>query len=145
MTTKPPKVFADLRKRLATLGKARILVGVLGDAASRAHPNGHGQTVGQIAAANHYGTSTAPARPFLTQTARTRDADIRRVVGKALKLEDPAAAADLIGAYVVGLVQETISDGVPPPNAPETIARKGSSTPLIDTGILRQSISYEVR
>ena len=31
------------------------------------------------------------------------------------------------------------------PNAPSTIAKKGSSTPLIDTGALLNSITYEVR
>lgn len=31
------------------------------------------------------------------------------------------------------------------PNAPSTIARKGSSTPLVDTGSLLQSITYAVR
>ena len=31
------------------------------------------------------------------------------------------------------------------PNAPSTIARKGSSTPLIDTGSMLGSITYEVR
>jgi len=32
-----------------------------------------------------------------------------------------------------------------PPNAPSTIARKGSSQPLIDTGNLRKSIIYVIR
>lgn len=32
-----------------------------------------------------------------------------------------------------------------PPNAPETIQRKGSDNPLIDTGTLRKSIIYVVR
>ena len=31
------------------------------------------------------------------------------------------------------------------PNAPYTVAKKGSSTPLIDSGQLRQSISWEVK
>ena len=34
---------------------------------------------------------------------------------------------------------------IPPPNAPSTVARKGSSATLIDTGALRQAISYVVR
>jgi hypothetical protein len=51
----------------------------------------------------------------------------------------------LIGMRVVGDIQDRISDGIPPPNSPITIARKGSSKPLIDSGQLRQSISFEVR
>ncbi len=38
-----------------------------------------------------------------------------------------------------------IAAGVPPPNAPSTIARKGSSLPLVDTGSMMGSITYAVR
>ena len=41
-------------------------------------------------------------------------------------------------------VQEKVLDVKQPPNAPRTIARKGSANPLIDTGHLRQSITHEV-
>ena len=34
---------------------------------------------------------------------------------------------------------------IPPPNAPSTIAKKGSSATLIDSGALRQAITYVVR
>lgn len=34
---------------------------------------------------------------------------------------------------------------IPPPNAPATVARKGSSATLIDTGALRDAITYIVR
>ena len=33
---------------------------------------------------------------------------------------------------------------IPPPNAPATIARKGSSATLIDTGALRDSIDFQI-
>lgn len=124
----------------------KVMVGIQGENAARVHPNGGGQTVGEIALANHYGTSNAPARPFLTVTLARRKADISRVFAAAVKSgRTPQEIGDLVGLYVVGAVQETISDGVPPPNAPSTIERKGSSTPLIDTGILRQSINHEVK
>jgi len=38
-----------------------------------------------------------------------------------------------------------IAGGVPPPNAPSTIAKKGSSLPLVDTGSMMGSITYAVR
>jgi hypothetical protein len=34
---------------------------------------------------------------------------------------------------------------IPPPNAPSTIAKKKSSTPLVDTGQLRRAITSDVR
>lgn len=48
------------------------------------------------------------------------------------------------GARAASVSQEAISEGIAPPNAPSTVARKGSSTPLVDTGRLRQSITYVV-
>ena len=47
-----------------------------------------------------------------------------------------------VGSYAVAVCQEHISAGIDPPNAESTIAKKGSSTPLVDNGTLRQSITY---
>ena len=129
----------SLKEYVAKLPTKRTLrVGVLDENAASVHPNSNGETVGNIAARNHYGAPGVPARPFLSITLAKNRAKIAKA-GEML-LDNP----DLLGAYVVGLVQETIADGVPPPNSPATIAAKGSDTPLIDTGILRQSITYEV-
>jgi hypothetical protein len=49
-------------------------------------------------------------------------------------------ALDQIGIYGIKLVVEKIDSQIPPPNAPATIAKKGSSTPLIDTGQMRQTL-----
>lgn len=48
----------------------------------------------------------------------------------------------LIGSAVTRLVQKRLTDIRTPPNAPETIKKKKSSNPLIDTGQLRQSITH---
>lgn len=51
------------------------------------------------------------------------------------------------GMYAVSAVQKKFTDGSLAPNAPSTIRRKRkhSTMPLIDTGILRQSITFVVR
>ena len=59
-------------------------------------------------------------------------ASARRVLGIA----GEKARADIINR---------INKGIPPPNQPQTIARKGSSKPLIDTKQMANSITYEVR
>ena len=51
---------------------------------------------------------------------------------------------------LIGLEQETetkktITDMKTPENAPSTIAKKGSSNPLIDTGEMRSKVSHEVK
>ena len=50
------------------------------------------------------------------------------------------------GAFLEGRIKEKITEGDPdwPPLRPETIKRKGSSKPLIDTGKLRASITHKV-
>lgn len=49
-----------------------------------------------------------------------------------------------LGEYAVGLIQEYLTKLKDPPNHPATIANKKSSNPLIDTGQLRDSITYRV-
>lgn len=56
----------------------------------------------------------------------------------------PEQAYELIGLRFVGQMQQRIADGIEPPNAASTIAKKGSSKPLIDTGQLRSSITYVI-
>ena len=49
-----------------------------------------------------------------------------------------------IGVFQKGLIQEKIKSGDFEPNAPSTIAKKGSDKPLIDTGTMRQSVNFAV-
>ena len=57
---------------------------------------------------------------------------------------EPARMLEQLGAMAVGEVQKYVTELDTPPNAPSTIRQKGSSNPLINTGALRQSITYEV-
>lgn len=43
------------------------------------------------------------------------------------------------------MIQKEIVNGDFVPNSPETIKRKGSDKPLIDTGRMRQSINYVIQ
>lgn len=52
----------------------------------------------------------------------------------------PEVAGERIALAFEGSMKQRISRGVPPPNAPSTIAKKRSSKPLIDTGQLRNAI-----
>ncbi len=50
-----------------------------------------------------------------------------------------------VGAVMVGHIQEKISSNIPPKNAKSTIRQKKSSKTLIGkTGLLRESIDFEV-
>jgi len=51
---------------------------------------------------------------------------------------------DAAGSVSAGIVKQQITDLRSPPNAQSTIERKGSSNPLIDTGLMRQTVTYKV-
>jgi hypothetical protein len=121
-----------------------IKVGVIGD-------SGHseGLTVVDIATFHEFGTETVPQRSFVRSTV---DANIDQIRAKQKDLIDAVLfrGADLrrelglIGLDLQGKMQKRIKDRIPPPNAESTIRAKGSDVPLIDTGQLWRSISYEV-
>lgn len=88
-----------------------------------------------------------PERSFIRGTVDSKMNDIKSkgetLLGKVIHLELPVSVFfDTLGEYVVGLVQEYMTDLKSPPNHPATIANKGSSNPLISTGRLRQSITF---
>ena len=53
-------------------------------------------------------------------------------------------ALNRFGLKCVGDIQRRIVAHIPPPLAKSTVKRKGSSTPLVDTGQLKASITHEV-
>lgn len=134
---------ADLGKRAreGSTGQRSAYVGVTGKA---------GSELVVIAAANEYGTEDGriPSRPFL-RNALNRPELAKFVAGQAklymggkVTLDE---ALNKIGAYTTGLVQRSIGSNTPPPNAPSTVAQKGSNRTLINTGRLRQSMTWVIR
>ena len=56
----------------------------------------------------------------------------------------PRAVLTIIGMTVRTDIQRKIRSGPFEPNAPSTVARKGSSKPLIDTGTMRRAVEYKL-
>lgn len=90
-----------------------------------------------------------PQRSFIRSAYDENESDIKHnadiVVANILEgnmLRNQAL--DILGNYMQGLIQRKMVEGPFVPNSPMTIARKGSSRPLIDTGRLRQSIRYKI-
>ena len=118
------------------------------EAVTVSYPNG--TRVVDVAVGNEYGTDNVPARPFMGLSS----ADINNQCAPIL---DQSAAAlnnnntqqydqllDAAGSVAAGIVKQQITDLRSPPNAQSTIERKGSSNPLIDTGLMRQTVTYKV-
>lgn len=74
------------------------------------------------------------SQEFIAQTLTSQMALV--VAGKLT----PEVAAQRIALAFEGSMKQRISRGIPPPNAESTKAKKGSSTPLIDKGQLRNAI-----
>jgi len=118
-------------------------VGVIGSAAARVEGE---VTVGDIATWAEYGTVTAPVRSWLRGWIEENEAAVMAVYRAEMRAvidleRTPEQASARLGAWIVGSIQQRIASGIAPPNASATIARKGSSTPLIDTGLFRSSIT----
>jgi hypothetical protein len=71
-----------------------------------------------------------------------RDAARRSLAGDLGAIEQ---GLNLAGLVLVGAIQDKIVAGPFEPLRPATIRRKGSSRPLIDTGQMRQAVSYVIR
>lgn len=106
-----------------------------------------GTLISMVAAANHFGTDTIPARPFLDVGVEKAIPEINKEIEEGIEdiiegKSDMDKVLNRIGLIAVGYVQQEITDIRTPPNSPETIKRKKSSNPLIDTGNMRQSTTY---
>lgn len=147
------KMLAELR----ALGQKTVRVGILDEAPKRAG-SGEGKakssgraTLLGVAAVHEFGAPAAgiPSRSFIRATVDVKRAEIEKVQADlaaqvaAGKIDGRTALARL-GAFVQGLVQARIAEGIGPALKPATIRRKKSSKPLIDTGQLRSSVTYKV-
>lgn len=109
-----------------------------------------GGEVAEYAAFNEYGTQTIPPRPFMRTSLkrnRRRWSNLFAMAMSATTRRDDAGAIRALhftGTTAVADTQETLRKGPWIPNADSTIARKGSSRPLVDTGQLVQSIRYRL-
>lgn len=136
-----------IRRFAKALAGGAVTIGIHEAEASKQH-EGEGATIGEIATYHEFGLGV-PRRSFLAGWVDESQDKIVKVIvrgGQALasrKLTMPQLL-EQTGAWAVGSVQERMANNIPPPLAPETIARKGSSVALIDTGQLRSSISYQI-
>lgn len=142
-----PKAHATHAVPPARKGKGRGKAKAKGP---RKHPGRtRSVTVLDVANWNEYGTGRIPPRSFIHASLDGEAARFRvlerelgeQVVRGKITMK---RALSLLGLQGVGVITARIARGIPPPNAASTIARKKSSKPLVDTGQLRKSVTYEV-
>ncbi len=141
MSIKDTNNTDKLLKQLQSLFNKEIIVGLHGDV---------GGDVLSRGIYNEFGTKNIPERSFIRAGYDSEKKNIindaekltRKVVAMEIK---PNAAANLLGDATKGRIQEFAIDLRNPPNAQNTIDKKGSSNPLVDTGQMIGAIDYKVK
>lgn len=112
----------------------------------RISPRRGAKFVAQAAFWNEFGTATAPERPYfrtmiaeksprwgesMAYLARVHNYDARKILTN-------------MGIGIQGQLVDSIRGWDDPPNAPLTVAIKGFNKPLVDEGIMQNSVDFEV-
>ena len=139
VTSEGKKFFAEIEK----LKKLQVRVGF-----QRGNSKANEADIVDVAAWNELGTKHIPARPFMRMSVDDNQSAINQMCQSQIKrLKSGATAEDILtklGVMQKGLIQKKISDGDFVPNADSTVKRKKSSRPLVDTGLMRSSVSFTI-
>lgn len=143
--------YKALKKRIEQLNDkdSFTTVGFLADNTKDGRDDG--PTNLEVAVFNEFGTRDMPARPFMRTTFDTNE---KAYEGLAGKMVDKVVRGELTVKQVLGLIGAKVSadiknaitqgPGIPPPNSPVTVLKKGSSRPLIDSGQMADAITWQV-
>ena len=108
-------------------------------------------TVKQVAAENEFGVSEKriPPRPFMKKSTpgliKILSTFFRRrmtLLNRGLSSLDESVKE--VAPLLADVVKKTITDLNTPANAPLTVFLKGSNNPLVDKGLMRQTVTYDV-
>lgn len=159
--------YEALLDMLGDMGEAAVFVGILQDKGGEMDEDGN-ITLAGYAAVNEFGTTNAgrnrnitiPERSFLRSTvdvnAQVYSVELQAAGASAVDAVVATRSADQglaaldkalgrLGIRATRDVQQTIRDLRTPANAKSTLQRKyPGDNPLIDTGRMRQSISFAV-
>lgn len=137
-----------LEAKIATLRGLGVVVGVTAKTNGRSGEFSNAE----LAAIHEFGSPAhnIPERSFLRKPLISNAAVIanlaKNAVGKFITGQITAEAAlGALGEEAKNISRVAITEGITPTLKPATIKRKKSTKPLIDTGQLLNSITYEVR
>lgn len=146
--------YKRLRAWFRSEGRRRgshVLVGLRSEGPGGGEHGGGGLTVAEIGSVHEFGLGTAPERSFIRASFDANaDAYVRLATQLSRRAVDsPHAGAvrfalQVLGERALADIIRRINAGIPPALAEATVARKGSSKQLIDTGQLKQSLDFKV-
>ncbi len=145
--------LAELSRKLERGGEVKV--GFLSNATYSS-----GKKVALIAALNEFGhrigaapgegvedtRQRVPPRPFFRNMVAAKSAEWPEAIKQNLVATNYDVDVTLarVGEGIAGQLRQSIVDTNDPPLAASTIARKGFDKPLVDTGVMLQSVDYEV-
>tara|TARA_R110000782_G_scaffold204639_1_gene293096 strand:- start:981 stop:1415 length:435 start_codon:yes stop_codon:yes gene_type:complete len=133
--------FIKYQRAMQTINSQKVIVGLFASA---------GDEVLTKATVNEFGTRNIPERSFIRSTYNK---NYKKVAGRFIKIAQSISRGNyaiknkmkLIGLEQEKAIKDTITNLRTPQNAPSTVAKKGSSNPLVDTGEMRSKISSALR
>ena len=139
--TKLDAALAEIATKASSA--ARVEVGFLENAT---YPSG--EPVAMVAAIQEFGAPARniPPRPFFRGMINEKSGQWPNAVADLLKANDFDAAKTLAqaGDGIAGQLRQSIASFAGEPLAPATVAAKGSSKQLVDTGHMLNSVDYRV-
>lgn len=149
-------LIPELTERLEYLRDKKLEIGVFGE---EGDSYGSGITVLAIARIHEYGldiqmangkTMTIPRRSFVRAGFDEKkddiDKQVRAVVDQIIGFEvNPEDGMAVVGEVVATLIRQYAIDLQEPHNKESTVEQKGSSNPLVDTGLMIDNITYRIR
>jgi len=138
------KLWKEIKSQFPKIDKAVVKTGIQSDAGEN-----DGVSIAEYAAFNEFGTRTIDERPFMRKTFDDNLANYNKLIERLFKgmlggKLDAKMAFKILGQQTEDDMKNTIMTGNFKSNSDYTVAKKGSSRPLIDTGTMRNSIRYEV-
>jgi hypothetical protein len=138
------KLEAKLRELAAKVaGGGIVRIGFL---EGSTYPDG--TSVPMIAALQNFGSpaNNIPPRPFFSNMIAAKSPGWGDSFERILNANgmDVRKSLALMGAGIAGQLRVSINETNTPPLSPVTIARKGFAKPLIDSGVMFQSVDFEV-
>jgi hypothetical protein len=152
LTFKPSPVLKRIGEQMEILTGLAITVGYQGQSGLAMYPGKDRINVATVAMFHVFGTEDMPKRDFMRSALEVGREELRELIvrqfglvatGKRKAMDAMATIGQRAAQLIVKRIDTATSWATPLDSA--TTTRKGSSAPLRDTGLLRDSVTWAVR
>ena len=141
-TTGGRKLKQIIRNSLMRRGVGKLEVGFFSQAK---YPDG--TPVPAVAAWQEFGTKKIPQRPFFRNALEKSRTQVKETFRKGINsktMKVDRKLANTVGLIISDQIKMEIVNLDDPPLSPATIASKGSTNPLVDTDVMKGSVTWLV-